>query len=554
MEIHWDKTRESANMGAVYFRQKLLRRMALILGACVFFSLGAELFGLGTSVRLAPPGLKLLKEQIAKYPKFDKRKCEQEAAKRFPLVKKGTKVTVVYRNQQASGTFNGCHDNYVVVGSTQVPMIDMAQAELAKFVPKINEEERAKYVAKLKAAYKSRKRLVQINLIEKLKAQYPPVSKQSFLKIFSKLDDKALADKCITDLVDMYNKNLPIPEGMSQKQFLRDVFYKFMATRKDIVLDGVYVISIEEKRKREAARRKMEEARRAKLKARIIYPRVATPEFSPDGGAFEENLKIKILCSTPGAVIHYTINGDTPTEKSPVYKEPLAANLRMRLKAVAFHPLFNDSDIACMDAWTCSGLLASYFNRCCFTGKTVCRLDKSIAMRWRGGASDKLPKEINLKYFSVLWAGQLVAPETGTYTFYLSGDDGVRMWLDGKMFIDGWKEQSKTSYNAEVKLEAGKRYDIKLALVNLTGSAMITLEWKPPGESRQIVPANCLVPEGRSVAIIKKWNELQNGKYIYRKKLKNIGNYKGKVLPWSFANKAHKVMAEKQLHVDWTTP
>ena len=541
-------------MEIVYFWRKPLRRVAPALGACVFFLLGAELFGSGSSVKLAPPGLKLLKEQLAKYPKFDELKCRQEAAKRFPLVKKGTKATVTFRGQRASGIFKGCRDNCVIVGSTKVPIIDMTRTELARFVPAINSEERAKYIARLRSAYKSDKIMAQGSLLKKLKAKYPPVSKQTFLKIFSKLDDKALADKCIADLIDTYNKNLPIPDGMSQKQFLRDIFYKFMATRKDIVLDGVYAISIEEKRKREEIRRKIDEARRAKLESRIIYPRVATPEFLPDGGAFENNLKIKILCSTPGAVIHYTVNGDTPTEESPVYKEPLAANLRMRLKAVAFHPLFNDSDIACMDSWTCSGLFASYFNRCCFTGRTVCRLDKSIAMRWWTGTSDKLPKGVKPEYFSVLWAGQLVAPKTGTYTFYLSGDDGVRMWLNRKMFIDGWKEQATTSYNAEVKLEAGKRYDIKLALINLASLAAITLEWKPPGESRQIVPANCLIPEGRSVAIIKKWNEFRNGKYIYRKKMTNPGSYKGKTSPWSLDIKAHKVIIDKDLHMDWSTP
>ncbi len=540
-------------MGDRNLKQGIWQRVVVAMMVAVCLS-GLDAFGLGTTARLAPQGMTILKEELAKYPKFDRLKYVKEAEKRFPLVKKGTNVTIVYRRKEATGAFKGCRDNCVIIGTTKVPVIDMTRTELARFLPRVNEEERKKYVARLETAYRAKRTAFERKIFSKLKLKYPAATKQTFARIFSKLEDKTLADKCINDLVDTYNKSLPIPDGMSQKQFLRDIFYKFMASREDIALDGVYAISMEEKKKREEARRKIEEARRARLAARIIYPRVSTPEFLPDGGAFDKKMKVRILCDTPGAIIHYTVNGDAPTEASPVYKEPLPASLRMQLKAVAFHPSFNDSDIACMDSWTSSGLFASYFNRCCFTGLTRCRLDKSVALRWWKGTSDRLPDGINPEYFSVMWAGQLVPPKTGTYTFYLSGDDGVRMWLNGKMFIDGWKEQATTTYNAETKLEAGKRYDIKLALINLTSLAAITLEWKPPGESRQIIPGNCFIPKGRSVAIMKKWNVFRNGVYVNRKKMKNPGDHKGKVLPWMYVTPTNRDHALKHLHMDWTTP
>jgi alpha-tubulin suppressor-like RCC1 family protein/subtilisin family serine protease len=44
---------------------------------------------------------------------------------------------------------------------------------------------------------------------------------------------------------------------------------------------------------------------------------VATPAFSPDGGSFEYQQGVMIYVSTPGATIHYTLNGADPTPSDP---------------------------------------------------------------------------------------------------------------------------------------------------------------------------------------------------------------------------------------------
>jgi hypothetical protein len=45
---------------------------------------------------------------------------------------------------------------------------------------------------------------------------------------------------------------------------------------------------------------------------------VATPAFSPDAGTYNTEQNVVITCATPGATIHYTINGVDPTESDPV--------------------------------------------------------------------------------------------------------------------------------------------------------------------------------------------------------------------------------------------
>jgi Regulator of chromosome condensation (RCC1) repeat/Chitobiase/beta-hexosaminidase C-terminal domain len=45
---------------------------------------------------------------------------------------------------------------------------------------------------------------------------------------------------------------------------------------------------------------------------------ISSPSFSPSGGTFNTAVDVMITCATPGATVHYTINGNDPTESDPV--------------------------------------------------------------------------------------------------------------------------------------------------------------------------------------------------------------------------------------------
>lgn len=63
---------------------------------------------------------------------------------------------------------------------------------------------------------------------------------------------------------------------------------------------------------------------------------VAMPIFSIPAGVYDENpLTVTLSCATPGAVIHYTINGTTPTVSSPVYSSPITLTASKTIKAIA---------------------------------------------------------------------------------------------------------------------------------------------------------------------------------------------------------------------------
>lgn len=74
---------------------------------------------------------------------------------------------------------------------------------------------------------------------------------------------------------------------------------------------------------------------------------VATPTFSPVGGTYKVAQTVTINCETTDAVIHYTTNGDDPTESDPVYSSPISITTSGTvLKAKAFKGEMLDSEIA----------------------------------------------------------------------------------------------------------------------------------------------------------------------------------------------------------------
>lgn len=74
---------------------------------------------------------------------------------------------------------------------------------------------------------------------------------------------------------------------------------------------------------------------------------VATPSFSPDGGTFNAEKDVVIVCETPEAGVHYTTDGSDPIETSPsvVSGESVHLSTNATLKARAYATDMDPSDI-----------------------------------------------------------------------------------------------------------------------------------------------------------------------------------------------------------------
>ena len=69
---------------------------------------------------------------------------------------------------------------------------------------------------------------------------------------------------------------------------------------------------------------------------------------------------------------------------------------------------------------------------------------------------------------------------TGKYRFGAIADDGVRVYLDGKLVAEEWADHAPTTVTGEVTLEAGKSYDIKMEYYESKLGAVARLVWQTP--------------------------------------------------------------------------
>ena len=70
--------------------------------------------------------------------------------------------------------------------------------------------------------------------------------------------------------------------------------------------------------------------------------------------------------------------------------------------------------------------------------------------------------------------------EAGTYRFTVTGDDGVRLYVDGALRIDRWLDQAPTAYTVDLPLSAGS-HAIRLDYYENAGGALARLAWARTG-------------------------------------------------------------------------
>ena len=117
-----------------------------------------------------------------------------------------------------------------------------------------------------------------------------------------------------------------------------------------------------------------------------------------------------------------------------------------------------------------------YANPGLYGGASLTRYESSIDHDWGSGApAPGLPVD----YFSVRWT-RTTHFNANTYTFCVTVDDGVRVWVDGHLIIDQWKLQGASTYCADKYLSAGAHV-VQMAYFENTRYAVAKLWWTPGG-------------------------------------------------------------------------
>lgn len=78
----------------------------------------------------------------------------------------------------------------------------------------------------------------------------------------------------------------------------------------------------------------------------LSLPKVAAPTFNPVASTYTTGKEVEILCATADALIHYTLNGATPTAASPLYVGPISVTRTTTVRAIALKEGMADSNVS----------------------------------------------------------------------------------------------------------------------------------------------------------------------------------------------------------------
>ncbi|PSR54641.1 hypothetical protein AHMF7605_14555 [Adhaeribacter arboris] len=139
-----------------------------------------------------------------------------------------------------------------------------------------------------------------------------------------------------------------------------------------------------------------------------------------------------------------------------------------------------------------NGLRGDYYNGTNFEEKVLSRTDKQVnfyLFRKSPGPG------VYAEDYSVRWTGKLLAPVTGTYKIIVHVDDGVRLWLGGKLLINDWNIQEEVVREAGIELKAGHYYKLKLEYYNGPVTTIIKLAWECPKDVVRVLGLPVYTPE-----------------------------------------------------------
>jgi beta-glucosidase len=129
-----------------------------------------------------------------------------------------------------------------------------------------------------------------------------------------------------------------------------------------------------------------------------------------------------------------------------------------------------------------NGLKADYFSNMNLDGEPKTRSDPWINFEPGNQAPDPFLPDSPM---SIRWSGKLKPAVSGMYMIAFSSDDGCRLTIDGKTVIDSWKKRSVKADFVEVRLEAGKVYELKAEYFDAGGDAVAKLLWKTPNARKE---------------------------------------------------------------------
>jgi alpha-L-fucosidase len=227
---------------------------------------------------------------------------------------------------------------------------------------------------------------------------------------------------------------------------------------------------------------------------------VRSPRMSAESDIFFKNLEVVLSSNLNSVELRYTLDGSNPTRESSIYQNPLQIDETTSIKAQIFRNGQALSGViektyrkvpprpALKEADDEPGLSFAYYH-----GQWERLPDfKSLIPEAEGivetfETSPKTRKE----YFAFQFKGSISVLESGLYTFYVSSDDGSRLFIGDQLVVDNDGLHGPTEVMGQVILAKGL-HPIRVDFFQRSGGEEIVVSYSGPGFSKQPVPAPIL--------------------------------------------------------------
>ncbi len=231
------------------------------------------------------------------------------------------------------------------------------------------------------------------------------------------------------------------------------------------------------------------------VKKIITEPYVSTPVITPNDTILSNGNKLLVVITCPDseAVIHYTEDGSQVTESSPVYKVPFEISGNTLVRAKAFREGFHGSN-QIKEIFNYIDPKKNGIEWTLFPGAFVKLPDFEKLKPTQKGEIYKfsLAKTAHPKLsFALQFKSWIQVDKPGKYTFYISSNDGSKLYIDDNLLIDNDGEHGAKEMSGALDLTGG-RHKIRAEYFQSGGGMAFSVSYSSDNILYQPIPESIL--------------------------------------------------------------
>jgi alpha-L-fucosidase len=232
----------------------------------------------------------------------------------------------------------------------------------------------------------------------------------------------------------------------------------------------------------------------------VIYD---APEITSSSPIFLQQLSVSIKTKIPGATVHYTTNNGEPTINSTVAKGVVILRNSAIIKAKTFlgKKAISETAIVEFEKVTLAVALnitpsGPGLNFSVFEGKWSRLPDFTLLKPVSSGNTKtfELGPRKGTEEYGVVFDGFIRVPADAIYNFYISSDDGSKLFIDGKEVVNNDGLHGMLEKEGLAPLAKGF-HGVKVLFFERSGGDDLQVQWKGPGFGKQPVPSSVLFRE-----------------------------------------------------------